>query len=370
MKKKILILSNEPNSTYIFRKEIIEMLLNNKYEVFLSVSNGEKVNFFLDMGVKILNSDVDRRGKNPFKDLNLYRQYKKIMKELKPDIVLTYTIKPNIYGGLAAKKLKIPYIANITGLGTAVENKGLLQRITTFLYKKAFKNIDVVFFQNEENQNFFETRKMSNSKHVLIPGSGVNLNLFKYNKMKNDDIVKFIFVSRIMKEKGIEYYIDAARHFKEKYKEKVEFHVLGSMEENYKDFIRKLHDENIIKYHGRVSNVNDYLKEIHCIIHPTYYPEGMSNVLLEAASIGRAIITTNRNGTREIVEEGKNGYIVEIKNQNQLNDKIEKFIGLSFAEKEAMGLYARKKVEKEFDRNLVVEAYLKEINKILNKGGQ
>src|SRR5690554_83789 len=257
-RKKILVVSNEPNSTYGFRKELFERLFKEGYEVYLTTPVGEKVSNFVDMGVKFIETKLKRRGANPFSDLKLYKQYIRVMKDVKPDIILTYTIKPNIYGGLAARKLKIPYIANITGLGTAVENKGLLQKITTFLYKRAFKNVDVVFFQNEENKNFFESRKLSQSKHVLIPGSGVNLDIYKNSSMIESPIIKFILVSRLMKEKGFEFYLESAKYFKEKYKEYVEFHILGSMEENYKEVLKDLEAKNIVTYHGRVDNVSDY----------------------------------------------------------------------------------------------------------------
>src|SRR5690554_5687768 len=177
---KILIISNSDQELYSFRKELIQELSDNKYEVYLVMPYGERVEYFKEMGIKFVETNLNRRGTNPFSDFKLYKQYKKIMKDIKPDIVLTYTIKPNIYGGLAARKLKIPYMANITGLGTAVENRGILQKGTTFLYKRAFKNIDVVFFQNNENKKFFEERKLSKGKHLLLPGSGVNLSLYRH----------------------------------------------------------------------------------------------------------------------------------------------------------------------------------------------
>src|SRR5690554_119814 len=267
--KKIMVLSNEPNSTYNFRKELLKSLIDKKYEVYLAMPYGKRVEDFKEMGIKFVETNLNRRGTNPFSDFRLYKQYKKIMKDIKPDIVLTYTIKPNIYGGLAARKLKIPYMANITGLGTAVENRGILQKGTTFLYKRAFKNIDVVFFQNNENKKFFEERKLSKGKHLLLPGSGVNLSLYRHSEMAKEKTTKFIFISRLMKEKGFEFYLESAKYFKEKYKEYVEFHILGSMEENYKEVLNDLEAKNIVTYHGRVDNVSDYLKDTHCIVHPT-----------------------------------------------------------------------------------------------------
>ncbi|MDY0277087.1 MAG: glycosyltransferase [Acholeplasma sp.] len=369
---KALILVNHDIVIYNFRKELVQRLLNEGYDVVISSPYGKRIDYLINMGSRFIDTSINRHGKNLFKDYKLYKYYRKIMKKEKPNVILTYTIKPNIYGGLAAKKLKIPYIANITGLGTAVENKGILQKITVFLYKKAFKKVNTVFFQNKENQQFFIDKKIAIGKHKLLPGSGVNLEEFKYVEYphhRDNSVIKFVFVSRIMKEKGIDFYLNSAIKFKKIYKEKVEFHICGFSEEDYKEKLQEMMDDNIIIYHGLVDNIGDILKDMNIIVHPTYYPEGMSNVLLEASAIGRPVITTNRSGTREIVDQGVNGYIVDVKNQVQLDEAIQKFIKLSFEEKEKMGISGRKKVEKEFDRNIVVNEYSNAIRNITHTGG-
>ena len=304
---------------------------------------------------------MDRHGKNPLGELKLISEYKKLYNEVKPDIVLGFTIKPNIYGAYVAKKKNIPFVANITGLGTALENNGLSQKILILMYKIAFKNIKKVFFQNKENMQFFINHNIAVGKHELLPGSGVNLERFSVKEYPADNVIKFIFVSRIMKEKGIEQYLETAKYIKEKYPN-TEFHICGFCESEYEGKLKEYVDNKIVIYHGMVRNVSDMLKDIHCLIHPTYYPEGMSNVLLESCASGRPIITTNRAGCREIVDDGINGYIVEEKNSKDLIEKVEKFLQLSNEERKQMGLAGRKKVEKEFDRKIVVDAYLKEIN--------
>lgn len=364
--KKILIFSNDSTYTYNFRKEIIKELRVRNFKIILATNYSGHLEELKNMGLVLEESKINRRGKNPFADTKLYRYYKKLIKKHNPDILLTYNIKPNIYGGIAAKKLKTPYIANITGLGTAVENGGILQKITTFLYKKAFKNINTVFFQNQENLDFFISKKIALDKHKLIPGSGVNLKKFKLKEYPNDEIIRFVFISRIMKEKGIEYYLDAAKVIKEKYSN-VEFHIYGMIEDGYDGNLTNMIDIGIVKYHGIVQNIDEELGKYHCIVHPTYYPEGMSNVLLEAAASGRPIITTNRSGCREIVDNGVNGYLVDVKDLSQLTKTIEKFIALTNEKKKDMGIAGRKKIEKEFDRQIVVDAYMKEIENILNE---
>ena len=294
--------------------------------------------------------------------MKLLSYYKKIIKDVNPDIVLSYTIKPNIYGGMACKSLKVPYISNITGLGTAVEKDGLMQKISIVLYKIAFKKISCVFFQNTENRQFFIDKKIAVDKHRLIPGSGVNLEHFKVLESPSEETTEFVFISRIMKEKGIDQYLEAAEHIRSKYPD-TRFHICGFCEEAYEDKLKMLQDKGIVIYHGMLRDVREILKETHCTIHPTYYPEGMSNVLLESTACGRPIITTDRSGCREVVDDGVNGYVVEQKNGQDLIEKIEMFLELDYEAKKQMGLAGREKVEKEFDRKIVVEAYVEEMNK-------
>src|SRR5690554_1559779 len=362
--KKVLFIVNHDIVIYNFRKELVQKLIEEKYEVYIVSPMGDRIPFLVDMGAKHINIQMERRGANPFRDLKLLKEYKKIIKEVQPNVVLTYTIKPNIYGGLAAKSLRVPYIANITGLGTAVENKGLLQKITIGLYKKAFKKIDTVFFQNQENMNFFIENKISNpKKYILLPGSGVNLKEFGLMHYPKDNVTKFVFIGRLMKEKGIDYYLRLAKDIKSMgYKS--EFHICGFAEENYIEKIEKLQKENVIKYHGLVTDMNKILKDIHCTIHPSYYPEGISNVLLESAATGKPLITFDRSGLKEVVNHNENGYIVPLHDYDKLLESTISFINLSYHDKLLMGQKGREKVELEFDRNLVTEKYLNRINNL------
>lgn len=358
--KKILILANSDGGLYSFRLELIEKLLSEKFKVVLVAPKGAYTKSFMDLGCSYIDIQLSRRGTNIFQDLKLLKIYKKILKEEKPDAVFTYTIKPNIYGAIACRKYGIPCVANITGLGTAVENKGILQKITVGLYKYAFKKIQRVFFQNDENMQFFVNRKIALGKHKLLPGSGVNLNRFLLSDYPATKDVEFAFISRIMKEKGIDQYLDAARIIKQKHPNTV-FHVCGDCDQEYKEKIENMMEQGIIKYHGRVKEVNKFLPNIHCLIHPTYYPEGMSNVLLESCASGRPIITTDRSGCREVVDDGKNGFVVRQQDSQDLIEKIEKFLALPYEERRQMGLNGRAKVEAQFDRNIVIDAYMEEI---------
>ncbi|MGB5824673.1 MAG: glycosyltransferase family 4 protein [Proteocatella sp.] len=357
--KKILVLANNDVGLYKFRKELIQELVKT-YEVYISLPYGEFIIDLQKMGCKFIDTPIDRRGKNPISDFKLLWKYKNILGDIKPDIVLTYTIKPNVYGGMACRVTKTPYITNITGLGTAVENSGLLQKLTVMLYKISLKNANCVFFQNKENKDFFSSKNIARKKNKLIPGSGVNLQDYALLEYPQDCTINFLFIGRIMKEKGIEQYLDAAEFVKGKYPNTV-FHILGSCEEAYENILKEKQMRDIVKYHGMQSDVREFHKISHCTIHPTYYPEGMSNILLESAACGRPIITTDRSGCREIIDDGVNGYIIKKQNSKDLIEKIEKFLKLDYDNKKNMGIKGRKKVEKEFDREIVLKAYMQKI---------
>ncbi len=359
--KTVLIISNVTGGLYSFRKELIEQLAKDNRVVILSSFSGreEELRAF---GCELIETKFNRHGKNPLQELKLISLYKKYIREIKPDIVLTYTIKPNIYGGMACADLKIPYVANITGLGTAVENPGPMQKLTITLYRIGLRKAQKVFFQNEENRRFMLKHKIIKSNYDLIPGSGVNLEQYNVLDYPDDDTVNFTFIARIMKEKGIDQYLDAAKYIKNKYPN-TQFHVCGNCEQAYESTLKELNDNGTIIYHGRIKDIAGMHKISSCTIHPTYYPEGMSNVLLESCACGRPIITTDRAGCREIVDDGVNGYVVRQKDSQDLIEKVEKFLKLSVDERKAMGLAGRAKVEKEFDRKIVIHKYLEEVNR-------
>ena len=357
---KILFLVNHDVVIYNFRLELVERLLKDGHRVVVSSPYGERIDDLKKLGCEYREVSISRHGKNPLKELKLIRTYKKLIKEVKPDMVFSYTIKPNIYGAIACKKYRIPCVVNITGLGTAVENKGLTQKITVILYKYAFRKVQKVFFQNAENMRFFVSHKIAIGKQDLLPGSGVNLQRFRPIEYPPDGVIRFAFISRIMREKGIEQYLEAAEYIKEKYPN-VEFHVCGFCEQAYEEKLKEVSNKGVINYHGMVRDVKTILKDVSCTVHPTYYPEGISNVLLESCACARPIITTDRAGCRELIDDGINGFVVKQKDSQDLIEKIEKFLALSNEERKAMGLAGRAKVEKEFNRQIVVEKYMKEL---------
>lgn len=361
---KILILANNDAGLLNFRQQVVSAILDRGYEVIVSVPKGNRIDEIEGLGCKIDIANIHRRGINPIEDLKLLKYYLSLLNKEKPNVVLTYTIKPNIYGGIACAIKGIPYIVNITGLGTAVEHPGMLQILTVNLYKIAMRKASCIFFQNDGNRSFFSDKNIRNDIHRLIPGSGANIKNFQPADYPTASPIKFLFVSRIMKEKGIEEYFAAARHFR-KLRSDVEFHILGACEEDYASQLKDLESVGIVIYHGQQNDVRPFLSECSCLIHPTYYPEGMSNVILEAASTARPVITTRRHGCMEAVDEGVTGFLFEERDTQGLIHQIAKFLSMSVEERAEMGRKARIKMEREFDRKIVVDAYLDEINKIL-----
>lgn len=358
--KKVMILANDTTYVYNLRGALIKRLVDEKYDVLVVA---EVLNFKAElekMGCKVVNVSIGRHGTNPFSDFKLLMFYKKIINNLKPDIILSYNIKPNVYGGMACANSNIKFMPNITGLGTALEYPGLMQLITITLNKIGLRKANTVFFQNSENLEFFKKNNIlsKKTKTILLPGSGVDLEKHKVLKYPTDDVIRFLFIARIMKDKGIDIYLETAKNIKEKYPN-TEFHICGYCDDdNYKKILDEFEKENIIIYHGEQKNMIPFFEMANCIIHPSYYPEGMSNVLLESAAHGRPIICTDRSGCRETVDDEVTGYVVPIKNTEEVIKATEKIIKLTNSERKLMGLKGRKKIEKEFDRNIVVKKYM------------
>lgn len=353
-KKKILVLTNHSYMLYQFRRDLIQKLLE-ACDVTVGVPFGEHIDDFQKMGCKMIDTPIDRRGINPVTDLKLYQQYKAIIKSEQPDKVITYSIKPNVYGGFACRLAKIPYYVNVQGLGTAFQKK-ILSKVVTVMYKTALKKAKTVFFENTTNaREFIERKILTKDKITVLNGAGVNLDYFPYCEYPSEDEgIRFLYLGRIMKEKGMDEFFQAAVNVKKKYGNKAKFDLVGFFEDEYKEQVEKLVRDGIVTFHGFQTDPRPYYAMSHCVVLPSYH-EGMSNVLLEAAATGRALITSDIPGCREAIDGERNGFLCESKNAIQLEEKMKKFLDISTDERKKMGMSGRKYMEIKFDKKKVVK---------------
>lgn len=351
-KKKLLIVTNHSYMLYRFRKELIQKLQED-YNIVISTPFVGHEDDLMQMGVRCIKTEVDRRSVNPITDLKLVHTYKRLLKKEKPDLVLTYSIKPNIYVGYLCGKMKIPFYANVQGLGTAFQ-RPLLSDFVTALYRASFKKVEKVFFENQANAEEFCRRKiLKKQQEEILSGAGINLEEYKYCLYPNNDKIHFLYLGRIMKEKGMDELFSAAERL---HKEGCEFvlDLVGFFEDEYKKKVESLQKEGIVRFYGFQENPKPYYAQADCVVLPSYH-EGMSNVLLEAAATGRVIITTDIPGCREAVDNGKTGMLCKAKSSDSLYKAMKRFTELSRAKREAIGKAGRKKMEREFDKNRVVE---------------
>lgn len=362
---RILILSNLISYTYNFRKEIIEAFVQcgNTVTVVADLDDEIKAGFFTAQGCRIIHIPYNGKGTSIKQDAAVLTAYFRIMREERPDVVFSYTIKPNLYGGIAAKLLGKTFIPMITGLGE-VEKKGKLQVLLLTMHRFVMPHARCVFFQNQDNINFFEEHHIKTRKTVLLPGSGINLKEHEYVAYPSEkDGIVFGFVGRLTPAKGIEQYLDAAEYFSKEAKN-LHFHVAGKCDEQFEQRVKKLHEQGIINYYGQLSDTRAFYKQIHCLVLPTYHPEGISNVLLESNACGRPAICTNRTGCKEVVENGVNGFYCKAKDSQNLISVMKTFCKLPWEEKRELGVKGRRIIEDSFSRDIVVAQYMKIMEEI------
>lgn len=372
-KPLIALLTNNDDDVYCFRKELIEGLLAEGYEMLISCPNGPKFELMKDILFKYDDLFIDRRGTNIIADAKLFLHYMNLFKKYRPAVVLTYTAKPNVYASVAARTLGIPYINNVTGIGSVVNMTGMKKALILWLFKLAYKGAACVMFQNATNMQLALDSGMVKGDYKLIPGSGVDLIRYPIEPYpdggdgKIGETVVFNYIGRVLHDKGVDDYIEAAKRIKKRYPN-TEFNMLGFIEpteSHYEKELAELGKQGIINYRGSQKDVRPWIARAHAIIHPSTYGEGMSNVLLENAASGRFLITTDNPGCQETVVDGKSGYIYPGGNVNALVETIEKFLKLDNETRKRMGLVGRKHVEDNFSREIVVTAYKEKIKKIL-----
>ena len=355
----IVVLSNLTSYTYNFRYEILQKMVESGHGVVIACHNDDegKQKSLEALGCRMIEVPFNGKGTIPKEELRLLNTYKRLVREERPDIVFTFTIKMNLYGGLAAKKYKVPFVPMITGLGE-LEKTGKLRMILMFLHKRVMPCAKAVVFQNQSNVDFFRDNGIACRKTILVPGSGINLRKFPRCEYPSEEKgLRFAFIGRLTFAKGIQEYLGMAVREKKLHPD-YSFMIAGVCDDEYKARIADLQQEGVIEYLGQLSDTRELLKSIHCLVLPTFHPEGLSNVLLEAAATGRPAICTSRPGCREVVQDGVNGLYCEARNVNNLVSVVDKFCSMPAQTHKEMGLKGRKIVEERFDRRIVVDAYM------------
>ena len=370
-KKKIALIENHELGVYSIRHELV-VELSKRYEITVltevddSFKNGdlEGIVKFVDVGKSVL---------NPLSAVKYNSKLHTALKELKPDVCLTFTIRPAIYGNIVTRKLNIPTISTITGTGPLFESNSISYVVARQLYKRVLKKTKFVFFPNfDDLEAFVERKYIKREQAKRVPGSGVNYDKFtpQATTRSNDGKFIFLYISRLVKDKGVMEFVEAASLLKENYPN-AEFHIIGPLwggntksltvtAEELSEWIEK----KWIVYHDKQKDVKPFMADADCVVMPSYR-EGMSNVLLEAASMARPLIATNVTGCRDIVDDGVNGFLCKVRDGKDLAEKMKMMMNLSASEREEMGAKGREKMIREFDKKIVVKTYIEAIDQVV-----
>jgi glycosyltransferase involved in cell wall biosynthesis len=368
--KTVVITSNTSWYLFNFRKNTILALLKEGYRVIAVAPKDEYSNKLSGLGIDFVHVPMDQGGTNPVKDIKTIGAFIRIYATYKPDIILNFTSKNNIYSTLASSLFSIPCINNIAGLGFLFINESYSSKIARWLYKLSQSRAKKIFFQNEDDRKLFVERNLA-PKNLTdrLPGSGVDLERFKVVPKSDDGTVRFLLIARMLYDKGIREYVSAAESIKKKHPNS-EFLLLGYLDVDNpsavsKEVMQQWVSEGAVGYIGVSECVEDEIAKVDCVVLPSYR-EGVPKTLLEAGAMAKAVVTTDTVGCKDVVDDGVNGFLCKVKDADDLADKIEKIILMSHQERISMGLKSREKVEREFDEKIVIEKYLFAIKEILS----
>ncbi|WPP49236.1 glycosyltransferase family 4 protein [Catalinimonas niigatensis] len=368
---KIAIVLNTSWNVYNFRLGLINALQEDGHQVVILAPHDQYSHRLEDLGYSFYPIKMDSRGVNPIKDAGLVVELYKLYKKISPDIILHYTVKPNIYGTLAARAAGIPMINNVCGLGTVFLKKGWVSLVAKSLYKIAFRFPHKVFFQNHDDFQLFVREKLI-KKNIAdtVPGSGIDLKKFEPTVIPVDKphVFTFLVISRLIFDKGIIEYVDAIKKLRSE-GVNAHFQILGAKDPIHQrgipvEIVDHWVDEGLIEYLGTTDDVKSRIELADCVVLPSYR-EGLPRTLLEAASLGKPIITTDTAGCRHVVEDNENGFLCKVRSADDLAEKMMKMLGLSHEERMSMGEKGRLKVQRQFDENLVINKYQEAINHLV-----
>lgn len=365
---KIMFVANYMWDIYIFRAGVLRALVEDGHEVIAVAPDNGRIDMEKAIpGLKAISIELNKRGINPIEDIKLIRDLYKLYKKEAPDLIFHYTIKPNIYGTIAAKLAGKKSIAILTGLGYSFIQKSLVSKIAVALYKFSLRFSKEIWVLNEDDKYTLLANGIGEEKKIFIlPGEGTDCERFKpLPKERTDGKTVFLMIARAFIDKGFKEYEESARRIRKKYGDQVEFWYLGALGENArsgitKEYMDKIVAEGVLKYLGTVDNPELLIKECDAIVLPSYR-EGISKTLLEGGAMGKPIIASNVTGCKEIVENNKTGYLVNVKDVDDLVEKMEKFISLSDTEREKMGRFGREKIVNEFDEKIIIDIYRKKL---------
>lgn len=370
--KTIAISANTSWYIYNFRRNTVQCLIKHGFKVIVIAPKDIYSERLVALGVDFFHLDIDSSGTNPFRDFKTLLSFNKVFSNNKIDVILNFTPKINIYSSIVASRYGIKIINNIAGLGVLFINQSITSTIVEFLYRFSQRYAHKVFFQNEEDRQLFIHKKIVRANITdRLHGSGVDLSRFKVVVSPNDGKTKFLLIARMLYDKGIKHYVDAANNLKQKYGDSVVFYLLGFLDVNNPSAISKQQmqewvDEGIVHYLGVSDSVEDEIAKVDCIVLPSYYREGVPKSLLEAGAMGKPIVTTDNVGCRETVEHGVNGFICEPRSSNSLAHMLDKIICMSHEQRLIMGACSRRKMEREFDENIGINKYLSSIEELLS----
>ena len=356
---RIGICINTAWNIYNFRRGIVKALLDDGHEVVAVAPRDEYVHRLQELGCTYAELPMKVSGINPLSDLLVFLRLCRIISSCKLDILLTYTIKPNIYGSLACRLIKIPVVCNVSGLGTVFIKRTVISRVAILLYRISVGKADHVFFQNDEDQELFTSKVRITGNTSLLNGSGVDLTQFQPRRIVNSDPI-FLMIGRPMVEKGIYEYVEAARIVLQRYPN-CQFHLLGRWDKNDKrsasvNEMSGWEDEGILQYLGTSDNMVEMISKADVIVLPSYR-EGTPRTLLEGGAMGKVLIATDVPGCHHVVKDGVNGFLAEAKNAESLAAAIFRYFALSQDEIESMQIRSRSVIEEKFDERLIIGAY-------------
>lgn len=367
---RVLLTVNAAWNILNFRLPLVTAMLSDGHEVIVLAPRDDAVPQLEALGCQFHHLEMNVKGLNPLHEPKLMVTLNRHFRDLRPDVILSFTIKNNIFGALVARRCGIPFIPNVTGLGTAFLSGGLLERVAVMLYKMSFRKLPVAFFQNEDDRDLFVARDMvSKDQARLLPGSGIDLTRFAIEEFAGtDDQPHFLMIARLLRDKGVLEFVDAARRVKARHPE-VRFQLLGATDAENRTAIdaQTVADwtaEGVIEYLGTVSDVRPVIADAQCVVLPSYR-EGAPRTLIEAAALARPVIATDVPGCRAVVDHGKTGFLCEVRSGESLAAACEAFLALTPDARRALGAAGRAKMEQEFDQSIVVQAYRGAIRDLL-----